>query len=108
GKSPMVESKHLFKAARAGDGLSLQLIEEIGVFNAIGMANVVNVYDPSLVTMGGSGVLKDRDLVMKPIEEHVRDYTRNRIPKILVTPLSEKVGLYGAVAAVLRYNHLFR
>lgn len=108
GKSLMIESKHLFEAARAGDELSLQLVEEIGTFNAIGIANVVNVYDPSLITMGGSGVLKDRDLVIKPIEEHVGDYARNRIPQISVTPLSEEVGLYGAVAAVLRYNHLFK
>lgn len=108
GKFATMESKHLFKAAKAGDKLSLQLVEEIGVFNAIGIANVVNVYDPSLITMGGSGVLKDRDLVMKPIKKHVGDYARNRIPRILVTPLQEEVGLYGAVAAVLRYSHVFK
>lgn len=96
-----LDSETLFEAARAGDGLSLQFVEEVGVFNAIGIANVVNVYDPSLITMGGSVVLRNRVLIMEPIEEHVGDYTRNRVPRILVTPLLEEVGLYGAVAAVL-------
>jgi len=100
-------SKHLFDGARSGDRISLKLVEEIGVFNAIGIANVVNVYDPSLITMGGSGVLKARELVMGPIKAHLKKYTRNRIPKIRITPLSEDVGLYGAVAAVLRYRYLF-
>ncbi len=108
GKLAALRSQHLFEADRAGDELSLKLVEEIGVFNAIGIANVVNVYDPSLITMGGSVVLKNRELIMKPIEEHVGDYTRNRIPRISVTPLLEEVGLYGAVAAVLRYSYVFK
>jgi glucokinase len=102
GKLTSLGSRSLFEAVRAGDGLSLQLVEEVGVFNAIGIANVVNAYDPSLITMGGSVVLNNRELVMKPIEEHVSNYTRNRVPRILVTPLLEEVSLYGAVAAVLR------
>lgn len=106
GKRSKLESRRLFEAARAGDELSLKLVKEIGVFNAIGIADVVNVYDPSLITMGGSVVLKNQDFIIKSIEAHVGNYARNRVPRISVTPLLEDVGLYGAVAAVLRYERL--
>ena len=101
-------SQTLFEAAKTGDAVSFRLVEELGVLNAIGVANVVNAYDPSLVTMGGSVVLNNEDMIMKPIEARMGDYTRTRHPKVMVTPLREEVGLYGAVAAVLHYESLMK
>jgi len=93
----------LFDAAKKGDKLSLQLVEEIGVLNAIGFANVINTYDPSLITVGGSVTLKNKEAVLSPIMAHVKDYAVNRLPEIRVTPLGEDAGLYGAVAAAIKY-----
>ena len=93
----------LFAAARKGDKLSLQLVNEIGVLNAIGFANVINAYDPSLITVGGTVTLKNKKMILDPIKKYVEDYAVNRVPKIMVTPLGEDVGIYGAVAAVLKY-----
>jgi glucokinase len=97
-----LDSKALFTAATLGDHLSLEIVEEIGRLNAIGFANIVNVYDPSLITLGGSVALRNKKLVMKPIRRYLEDYTRNRIPKILITPLGVDANIYGAIAAVLR------
>ena len=93
----------LFDAARNRDGLSLQLVEEIGVLNAIGFANVINLYDPSLITVGGSVTLKNKKAIFSPIRVHVKDYAVNRLPEIRVTPLGKDAGLCGAVAAVIKY-----
>lgn len=93
----------LFAAAKKGDSLSLNLVTEVGVLNAIGFANVINAYDPSLITVGGTVTLKNRKLILSPIKKYVGDYAVNRVPKIMVTPLGEDVGVYGAVAAALRY-----
>lgn len=95
-----ITTKMLYRAASMGDELSISIVEEIGKLNAIGFANVINAYDPSLITVGGSIALKSPDLTMKPIMEHVKDYTMNRVPKIIITPLGEDVVLYGAVAMV--------
>jgi glucokinase len=98
-----LDAADLFTAARKRDRLSLQLVNEIGVLNAIGFANVINAYDPSLITVGGTVTLKNQKMIFAPIRKHVRDYAVNRIPRITTTPLGEDVGIYGAVAAVLRY-----
>jgi glucokinase len=93
----------LFVAARKGDSLSLNLVAEVGVLNAMGFANVINAYDPSLITVGGTVTLKNKKMILSPIKKYVEDYAVNRVPRIMVTPLGEDVGAYGAVAAALRY-----
>lgn len=97
-------SEGLFAAAKNGDVLSLQLVEEIGTLNAIGFANVINAYDPSLITVGGSVALRNRRLVLPPIRERAKHYVLNRVPKIVTTPLAEDVGTYGAIAVVLKFR----
>jgi len=99
-----LSSQDLFNAAKSGDKLSLQLIEETGILNAIGFANVINAYDPSLITVGGTVTLKNKKLVLPPIKKYVKNYAVNRLPKIMATPLGEDVGIYGAVAAVLKFR----
>ena len=91
----------LFAAAKEGDELSIDLVKEIGRLNAVGLASVINVYDPSLVTIGGTVTLKNKKMIMSPIKEHVKDYIINRLPKIMVTPLGDDIGLYGAVATAM-------
>jgi glucokinase len=93
----------LFTAAKKADNISVKLVEEIGVLNAMGFANVVNAYDPSLITVGGTVTLKNKNMILSPIKKHVKDYVINRIPKIMVTPLGDDVGLYGAIAAAQTY-----
>ena len=93
----------LFEAAKLNDGLALKLVDEIGVLNAMGFANVMNAYDPSLITVGGSVILKNESLVLPPIIKHADEYSINRVPKIKVTPLGEDVVLYGAVATAMKY-----
>jgi glucokinase len=93
----------LFDAARKRDKLSLKLVEEIGILNAVGFADVVNLYDPSLITVGGTVTLKNEKAVLSPIKIHVRDFAVNRLPEIKITPLGKDAGLYGAVAAAQKY-----
>jgi glucokinase len=93
----------LFAAAKEHDGLSLDLVNELGVLNAIGFANVISAYDPSLITVGGTVTLKNKRMIMSPIRKHVGRYTVNRVPEIAITPLGDDVGLYGAVATAMRY-----
>jgi glucokinase len=93
----------LFAAAGKADYISKRLVEEIGVLNAIGFANVINAYDPSLITVGGTVTLKNTAMILNPIRRQVKCFALNRIPKIKVTRLGDDVGLYGAIAAALTY-----
>jgi glucokinase len=93
----------LFACAKKGDSVSAKFVNEIGVLNAMGFASVINAYDPSLITVGGTVTLRNKKMILSPIKKYVKDYAINRVPKIMVTPLGENVGVYGAVAAVLKY-----
>ena len=94
-------SKMLFEAARERDELALRIIGEIGLLNAIGFANVINMYDPELITVGGSVALFNSELILNPIKKDVSKYAMNRLPEIKITPLGEDAVLYGALAAAL-------
>lgn len=93
--------KMLFEAARGGDGVALRIIGEIGLLNAIGFANIVNTYDPELITVGGSVALFNSELILEPVKKNIPKYAINRLPEITITPLGEDAVLYGALAAAL-------
>lgn len=98
-ESMKLSSEAIFTAAKRGDGLALELLDEIGRLNAMGFASVANAFDPELITVGGAVALKNRRLVIGPIKRYVKDYIICRPPKIMPTPLGEDTGLYGAIAA---------
>lgn len=87
----------IFDSAKRGDKFSLKVVEEVGRLNAIGISNIVNIFDPSLVTIGGSIALKNEKLVIDPIRRHVREYSVNKMPKIKITPLGEDIVILGAM-----------
>ena len=93
----------LFASAKERDSFSLKLVSELGVLNAIGFANVISAYDPSLITVGGTVTLKNKRMILSPIRKHVGEYAVNRVPRIVITPLGAEVGLYGAVATAMKY-----
>ncbi|RLE70746.1 MAG: ROK family protein [Thermoprotei archaeon] len=106
GDALRLTSKDVYEAAKGGDEFALKVVREAGRYNAIGVANVVSVYDPSLITLGGSVTLNNVELVLEPIRRMAPDYTVNRMPEIDITPLGEDVGLYGAVALALGLEKL--
>ena len=58
----------------------------------------------ALITVGGTVALKNEDFVLPPIKRHVKDYTVNRLPEIVITPLGEDTGIYGGIAIVLKFK----
>jgi glucokinase len=103
GNQHNITTETLYNAAKMGDELSLEIVDKIGKLNAIGIANVINNFNPSLITIGGSIALKNPKLMLKPIKKYVKDYAFNRIPKIMLTPLGENAVICGAIAMVFYY-----
>lgn len=95
-----ITAKVIYDYAKAGDKIAELITNRIGVLNAIGFACVVDAYDPTLITVGGSIALNNPELVINPIKRHISEHARNRIPKIKLTPLREDAVLYGALASV--------
>ena len=105
-----ITSELVYRLAKEDDTLALKIIDEIGRINAAGLASVINVYDPELITLGGSIILKNpQNLTLEPILKYIGKYILNRMPEIAITPLGEDVVLYGALAlAVKPPDHLRR
>jgi len=92
-----VDAATLLRAATRGDRFAKKVADEMGRFNAIGVTNVVSMYDPSLVTLGGAVALNNPELILRPIRNLVPKYSTNRVPKIQITTLGDDVGLLGAL-----------
>jgi len=99
-----VTAKMLYEEARRGDRLSLEIVDSVGRLNAAGFANVINAFDPSIITVGGALALRHKDLIIEPIKRYVCDYAINRVPEIMVTPLGEDAVLLGAIAVACKHG----
>lgn len=94
-----ISSKQIFQKAREGDRTALEFMNELGRINAIGIANLVNVFDTSLITLGGAVALHDGDLLMKYMKKHLVKFNYLSIPPIKITSLGDEIVLLGALAA---------
>jgi glucokinase len=92
----------VYELANIGDQIAMKIVDELSTINAVGIANVINAYNPEVITLGGSIILNNIELTINKIVPKIKEYAVNRIPKIMPTPLGEDVGLYGAAAAIIR------
>mgnify|MGYP006282776141 FL=1 len=99
-------AKMIFDAAKQGDNVALQLVEDIGRINAVGFANIVNAFDPEVITVGGSIALNNPDLILMPIEHYIPEHVINRIPLIMISPLGGDVVLHGALAIAMNDRYI--
>ncbi len=98
GDPSRLTAEAIFRAAGLGDPTALWIVERVGEVNAVGFADIVNLYDPELITVGGSIALRNRELILRPIEQGISRHLINRKPEIRITPLGEDAVLYGALA----------
>jgi glucokinase len=97
-----LDTKKIFEAAKKGDQIAHRLVCEIGVKNAIGFANIINAYDPELITIGGSIALNHPNLILNPIKDNISKHTINRVPEIIITPLGHDSVIMGALALAMQ------
>jgi len=102
GDIDLLTSKTIYDAAKQGDEVALSVVTEIGKINAVGFANTTNLFDPELITVGGSIALNNPRLVLDPIRENIGKHLINRKPEIMVTPLGGDAVLIGALALAMR------
>lgn len=91
-------------AARKGDKLALELIENAGRNLGIRIAYMVNLFNPSLVIIGG-GMEKAGDLLMDSVKLAVRKYAFEEpaaAVKIIPSYLSEDAIVLGTAALAAR------
>jgi glucokinase len=102
-----ITAKEVNQAAQAGDPVAIGIFRQAGFYIGIGIVNLLHLFNPSLIVIGGS-VAKAGDLLFEPIRATVREramasYFWENTPIVPAT-LGDDVGLLGAVALVLLRN----
>lgn len=96
-----ITGKTAFDKARGGDGAAKAVCDEWINEIAIGLTDVVNIFQPDEVVIGGA-VSKEGDTIMKPLRDYVykNEYTASNAgikkTKILVSRLGGDAGIIGA------------
>lgn len=100
GKVEDITAEKIGIAAQDGDSLALDVIAEAGTYLGVGMLNLVNIFNPEIIVVGGS-VAKLGDLLLEPARQVVRERAfklSSEAVRIVTAQLGDEVGLLGAAA----------
>ncbi|MDH7601863.1 MAG: ROK family protein [Armatimonadota bacterium] len=92
------------EAAREGDQVSIETLEETGYYLGIAVANIINIFNPDKVIIGG-GIAQAGDLLFDPIRRTVEVnalYEALQVCEILPAALGDDAGVLGAAALALQ------
>ena len=94
-----INAKVPFDAARQGDRVGLQIVEEYMKYLAEGLANVIIIFQPEIIAIGG-GISKEGEYLLAPLRKLVseRIYTVEGVPqtRIVAAQLGNDAGIVGA------------
>ena len=93
-----IEPSLVSEAAKKGDRVAKNIIEEMVRFLSIAIINLILIINPQIIILGGDICnLKHADeLFVKPIINYVKQSVPFRIPNIELSALGEDAGIIGA------------
>lgn len=99
-----ITSAQIYHAAQSGDAVAQLVMRDTGRFLGIGIANLINIFNPQMVVIGG-GVMDAWDLFIDATREEVRKrafaYLAERT-KIVPSVLGDEAGMAGAAAVAFQ------
>ncbi|MCL2158067.1 MAG: ROK family protein [Oscillospiraceae bacterium] len=94
-----VSGRTAFTAAKQGDRAGLEVVEEYMDYLVCGLTNIINIFQPEILCIGG-GVCNEGDYLLLPLIERVEkeQYTKNNAVKtqLKVAALGNDAGIIGA------------
>jgi len=92
--------KSIFEAARKGDRLTKDIVEEAISYLGIAIANIINILNPEMVVLVG-GITNEGNKLLIPLGEEVKKralYSNYKSLKIVIGKLAGNAGVLGAAA----------
>jgi glucokinase len=99
--------KSIFEAARKGDSLTSDIVEEAISYLGIAIANMANILNPEMVILVG-GITNEGDKLLIPLRKEVKKrafYSNYKSLKIVIGKLAGNAGVLGAAALLWFSNH---
>jgi glucokinase len=103
GNAGSLTAQHVYEAARAGDALATDIVRDTARYLGIGIANILNLFNPEVVVLAG-GVTAAGDELLVPLRAEVkRRAFRPAVEAARIVPgaLGGRAGVVGAVAVVV-------
>lgn len=72
GDMDAIRPKHIYTAAAVGDELSIKILGEIAHYIGIGATNIINIFNPQLVLIGG-GIVEGRKFMEEIVVQVVKE-----------------------------------
>ncbi len=98
-KDGKVSARTAFNAMKRGDKHGAMVVDEYIKYLAEGITNIINIFQPEILTIGG-GVCNEKEYLTKPLLEIVESeqYTRNNMnkTKVVTAVLGNDAGIIGA------------
>lgn len=93
----LIEAKTVFDAADEGDEIAKTIVDNYVIYVAIGLVNLVNIFQPEAIVIGGGICARGEDLI-NPIVEilNTRVYGGKLKTKVVVASLGNDAGIVGA------------
>lgn len=98
-----VSGRHVVDAAREGDALALELLEDEARWLGVGFTNLLHLYSPDMIVMGG-GISHGFELMQHRITTTIRSRAMpayHAVP-IVTAKLGHHAGLVGAASMVFQ------
>ena len=97
-----VSAKDVFDAAKEGDKVALQIVEEVSAILALGLSYISCVCDPEAFIIGG-GVSKAGTILTDAVQRHYVDNVFGELKKtkFVLATLGNDAGIYGGAKLAL-------
>jgi glucokinase len=96
-----VKGEHVTAAAAEGDAEAVEIFTRFAWWLALGLANLANIYDPSVFVLGG-GLVEAGEVLLAPTRaafaELVEGAAHRPVVEIVPAQLGERAGAIGAAA----------
>jgi glucokinase len=95
-----IRAEHVFEAARNKDKLALEIIDREAFYLGVGIANLINLYNPQRIVLGG-GVSNELEMFYEKMIDTIRKRALKSnvdICEIVKTKLGSDIGIIGAAS----------
>ena len=95
-----ISTTQIVSAAQNGDELAIEVLAEAGRWLGIAVANMLHLFDPEIVVIGG-GVSNAGELIFEPMRAEIDRRTMEHFRgnyRVAIAELGDDVCLYGAAA----------
>lgn len=99
-----IQPEVVFRAARQGDALAQEVVQQTATFLGLSLANVITFLNPQVIALGGGVIAGGADLLLEPIRQAAARYCGKWIDlsqtPILAARLGETAGVVGVARLV--------